>query len=190
MGSRERRHRLLWGVALLAASWLAPRAAGAAGSFPPGFQDLTVASGLDLPASMAFLPDGRLLIGEKNSGNIRVVKNGALLATPLLSLPAIAPDGTFFDFFSERGLLGMAADPAFETNGFLYVYYTLCKQPQAGQPEGSATACNLAKNRVARFHVTGNLVDAGSEVILLDDIDSDAGNHNAGWLGFNPQDGY
>ena len=69
---------------------------------------------------MKFAPDGRLFVCQQ-SGKLRVVQNGTLLATPFLTLPV---DGS-----AERGLLGVAFDPDFETNDFVYVYYTATSPP-------------------------------------------------------------
>jgi glucose/arabinose dehydrogenase len=150
---------------------------------PLGFQDGVVASGLSQPATLAFAPDGRLFIGEKASGRIRVVENGALLPTPFLDLTQLVPPGTMFDNYFERGLLGIAFDPAFATNGFVYVYHTLCKQPVS-----DGCASGASKNRVIRVHADGDVTDGAAPVVILDDIDSDAGNHNAGWIDFSPVD--
>ncbi|MBI3769058.1 MAG: PQQ-dependent sugar dehydrogenase [Deltaproteobacteria bacterium] len=155
---------------------------------PVGFQDTVVATGLNGPAVLAFAPDGRLFIGEHASGKIRVVKNGALLATSFLDLNTFMPAGTYFDNYSERGLLGIAFDPAFATNELLYVYYTICKQP-GNPPQPGTSTCVSAKNRIARFHANGDVVDPSSHTVILDDIASDAGNHNSGWIAFGPTDG-
>ena len=64
---------------------------------------------------MAFAPDGRLFVCEQG-GKLRVIKDGSLLPTPFVTLTV--------DSAGERGLLGVAFDPAFATNGFVYVYYT------------------------------------------------------------------
>ena len=74
---------------------------------------------------------------------------------------------------SERGLLGIAFDPNYATNRYVYLYYT--------------RATPSIKNRVSRFTASvanPDLVTAGSEVVLLDDIPSDAGNHNGGAVHF------
>jgi glucose/arabinose dehydrogenase len=175
---------------LLVAAAMSPLTAdgAAAATVPAGFQDVQVANGLAAPAVLAFAPDGRLFVGEKASGRIRVVKNGALVATPFLDLNDFAPPGTYFDTFIERGLLGIAFDPAFAATQYVYVYYTLCKQP-GNPPQPGTNTCQAAANRVARFRANGDIVDPTSQRILLDDIASDAGNHNAGWLGFGPSDG-
>src|SRR5678815_4013174 len=85
---------------------------------PAGLVDELFVNNLRGPTAMEFAPDGRLFVSEK-VGNIRVVKNGALLATPFASVPV--------DSVGERGLMGLAFDPAFATNHFIYCYYTAIK---------------------------------------------------------------
>jgi len=151
---------------------------------PNGFQDVTLASGLSQPAGLAFAPDGRLFVVEK-TGDIRVIKNGMLLATPFLDVAQVLQSPFTFDDYSERGLLGVAFDPNFPSVPYVYLYYSVCKV------QGSGT-CALAKNRVARvtagFQGSADRADPASHVVLLDDIDSDAGNHNGGWIDFGPVD--
>ncbi len=77
------------------------------------------------------------------------------------------------DSTGERGLLGVAFDPAFATNQRLYVYYTVAASP--------------IHNRVSRFTASGDVALPGSEVVLLDlDNLSSATNHNGGALHFGP----
>ena len=52
---------------------------------PAGFAETTLTGGLNAPTSMAIAPDGRIFVTEQG-GNVRVIKNGALLATPFLNL--------------------------------------------------------------------------------------------------------
>src|SRR2546427_10992702 len=80
---------------------LGARAASAA-TLPPGFSELVVASGISSPTAMAFAPDGRLFICQQD-GQLRVIKNDTLLATPFLTVTT--------DSSGERGLLGAAFDP-------------------------------------------------------------------------------
>ena len=121
-----------------------------------------VASGLSDPTAMAFAPDGRLFVAEQG-GQLRVIKNGDLLATPFVTVTT--------DSSGERGLLGVAFDPNFATNQFVYVYYT------ATSP--------IIRNRVSRFTASGDVAVPGSEVIILDlDPLGDATNHNGGAIHF------
>ncbi len=153
---------------------------------PTGFQETVVATGLAQPAALAVAPDGRIAVGERAAGRVRLIKNGSVLATPLVDVKQAIAAPQYLEAYSERGLLGLAFDPQFPAQPYLYAYYTVCKVPGAGY-------CQTAKNRVVRFTVGqgGNpdVASPGSQVVLLDDIDSDAGNHNAGWLGFSPVDG-
>lgn len=142
-------------------------------ALPAGFTDVLVAGGIPLPTAFVFTPDGRILVTEKE-GRVRVIQNGSLIATPALTLPV--------NVVSERGLLGIALDPAFASNGFVYLYYTTSNL--SFQPPGHPFAS--PKNRIARFTISGNVISAGSQTIILDDIFSDAGNHNGGWIQFGP----
>ncbi len=88
-----------------------------AATLPSGFTDSLVVS-VSAPTSFAFTPDGRLLVTSQ-AGRLHVVQNGTLLAVPALDLSAkLCSNG-------ERGLLGIAVDPAFPSNQRLYLYYTL-----------------------------------------------------------------
>ena len=164
-------HRPIHGwIALFALAILVACGHGGGGtppSLPPGggaFTTTTVVSGLSRPTAMALLPDGRTLICEQG-GNLRVVKAGLLLDAPFLSVPVDATD--------ERGLLGVTADPAFATNGYVYIYFT------ATSPS--------THNRVSRFTASGDQSIPGSETILLDLDDlGTATNHNGGGLHFGP----
>jgi glucose/arabinose dehydrogenase len=135
-----------------------------AATLPAGFTEALVASGLSNPTAMQFAPDGRLFVAEQG-GSLRVIKNGALLATPFLTVPVSS--------VGERGLLGIAFDPNFTTNHFVYIYYT-------------ATTPAI-HNRISRFTANGDVAVAGSEVVIfeLDNLSS-ATNHNGGALAFGP----
>src|SRR5262245_48072459 len=85
-----------------------------AATVPVGFTDAVVASGLTSPTAIALAGDGRIFAAEQG-GAIRVVKNGALLATPLLHL-AVKSDAS-----TEDGLVGITLDPNFAVNHYFYV---------------------------------------------------------------------
>ena len=132
-----------------------------AATLPPGFSE-TFVGGLSNPTAMAVAPDGRIFVCEQ-SGALRVIKNGALLGTPFVTLTV--------DDAGERGLLGVAFDPNFVTNQYVYVYYTVPGTP--------------AHNRVRRYTANGDVAQTGSQVNLLDVDDlSGATNHNGGALHF------
>jgi glucose/arabinose dehydrogenase len=130
---------------------------------PMGFAESLVAGGMPAPTAMAFAPDGRIFVCEK-AGNLRVIQNGSLLATPFLTV-SVNTDG-------ERGLIGVAIDPNFATNNFIYIYYTPSPEP--------------VHNRLSRFTANGNVAASGSEQPLLELPNLDAATHNGGALHFGP----
>lgn len=137
-------------------------------TLPEGFVQVTLIDGLEFPTSMAEAPDGRIFVTEKN-GNVRVAENGALLSEPFLSITV--------DSLGERGLLGLAFDPDFENNGFVYVYHTVPNS--LGGPH----------NQVSRFTADGNLAVPGSrvDIVTLDSL-ANSSIHNGGAMHFG-QDG-
>src|SRR5437870_129881 len=80
-------------------------------TYPSGFSEVLVASNVTNPTIMTFAPDGRLFVAEQG-GALRVIKNGVLLTKPFITL-SVNSSG-------ERGLLGIAFDPNFSTNNFIY----------------------------------------------------------------------
>jgi hypothetical protein len=113
------------------------------GALPSGFVREQLVAGLEEPTALEFLPDGRLLIAQRG-GVIRVRSaSGALLPAPLVSLPTDVAGG-------ERGLVALAADPGFATNGYLYAYYTTLEP----------------RNRVGRFTVVGDTASLASEFVV------------------------
>ena len=134
-----------------------------AATLPAGFIETQI-SGLTNPTAMEIAPDGRIFVCEQG-GSLRVIKNGAVLATPFLTLGV--------DSNGERGLLGITFDPNFANNNFIYVYYTVPATPR--------------HNRVSRLTANGDVVVPGSEVILLElDNLTSATNHNGGAIHFGP----
>lgn len=168
-------------IALLALVHLTPSIPASAeaisASVPSGFQD-TVITQLTGPTALAFTPDGRLLITAK-TGTLRVYQGGALQPTAAIDISAkVCSD-------SERGLLGVAVDPAFESSRFIYLFYTF-KKFGLCPTSGPSTPVN----RVSRFVLPpGNVIDPLSEVILVDNMPSVSGVHNAGDLQFG-KDGF
>jgi len=133
-----------------------------AATLKPGFTETIIATGLSNPTAMAFAPDGRLFVC-KQTGQLRVIENNQLLSTPFLTVTV--------DSSGERGLLGVAFDPNFQTNNHVYVYYT-------------ATSPTI-HNRISRFTANGNVAVAGSETVLMDlPTLSSATNHNGGAMHF------
>lgn len=129
------------------------------------FRVETLVEALDQPWSLAFLPDGRMLITER-SGGLRVVENGRLLSAPVKGTPEVAVKG-------QGGLLDVAIHPDFETNGWIYLTYS------AKGPGGMGT--ELAR---------GRLVDSDRlesvEVLYRAEPKSGGGRHFGSRLAFAP----
>jgi len=133
----------------------------------PGFARVNVGGTISSPTVMAFAPDGRIFVAQQ-TGALRIFKNETLLPAPFVSVTVNSA--------GERGLIGLAFDPDFTTNNYIYVYYTV---PAAG--------ANPPFNRISRFTANGDVALAGSEQILLNlDPLSSATNHNGGALAFGP----
>src|SRR3984893_9701243 len=111
-----------------------------AATLPTGFTESQV-GGLSSPTAMELAPAARLFVCLQG-GQLRVIKNGGLLATPFLTLTT--------DSSGERGLLGIAFDPNFQSNNFVYVYYT-------------ATNPSI-HNRERRFTANGDVAVQDSEL--------------------------
>ncbi len=122
-----------------------------------------MATNLANATAMEFAPDGRLFVCEQD-GALRIVEQGRLLPTPFVRLQV--------DSAGERGLLGVALDPGFASNQYVYVYYT------AVSP--------TVHNRVSRFTAAGNIADPTSEQVLLELEPLTSTSHNGGAIHFGP----
>ncbi len=98
-----------------------------------------VTKGLSHPWSMAFLPDGAMLITER-PGRLRILRNGVLESEPVAGLPPIQAGGT-------AGLMDVALHPKFATNNFVYLTYT----KSGKRPDGSAGYWGTTVLARARF---------------------------------------
>ena len=128
-------------------------------------------SGLNQPLNMVQPPDGsnRFFVVER-TGQIRVVVNGTLQATPFLDV-----SGLITSAGGEQGLLGLAFHPSYSSNGLFFVYYT----------------ASNGDNTLARFRVSAsnaNQADPNSRTVLFALADR-FNNHNGGNGVFGP-DGF
>ena len=127
----------------------------------PQNQDIEVlVENLEVPWAIAFLPDGSFVFTERNTGNVYHYENGS--AKNIGNLQS--------KWTGEGGLSGIAIDPNFDVNHYLYVYYLYDGKYQN----------NL--NRVSRFEYNNELKN---EKILLDEIPG-AELHNGGRIAFGP----
>ena len=113
---------------------------------PSGFTQVDDwVTGLAGSTALAQAPDGRIFVTQQQ-GTIRVIKDGALLATPFATMTV--------DSSGERGVLGIALHPDFANNGYVYVHST--------RTDGGS------HNRISRFTAAGDVAAAGSEIALVD----------------------
>jgi glucose/arabinose dehydrogenase len=137
-----------------------------------------VATGLSSPMFATFAPGDstHLFIGQRD-GTIRVMnlKTGILASTPFLSIPSIDQDG-------EGGLLGMAFDPNYQTNGKFYVNATF---PNSGSFQGASSGM-ATEIRQYSVSTTSSIIANPMPTPIISWIQPQT-NHKAGWIGFNPQ---
>jgi glucose/arabinose dehydrogenase len=186
----------------LAAALFVPSATEAAPlsvTVPPGFTDTTVFSGLTQPTAVRFSPDGRVFVAEK-SGIIKVF-DSLTDTTPTV----FADLRTNVYNYWDRGLLGLALDPNFPTNPYVYVLYAYDHQlgsssppPYWGTPGQTSDPCPtppgpttdgcVVSGRLSRLTASGDVM-TGSEKVLVEDWCQQYPSHSIGDLAFGP-DGY
>jgi glucose/arabinose dehydrogenase len=121
----------------------------------------------NFPVGMAFAPDGRLFYNEKITGSVRVVlPDGTVQSEPVITLPT--------DALQERGMLGLALSPQFETDSTIYVVHTL---------EG--TTRDYPANRLVRFTIDENNIGGAVEELLKFPITTGELLHNGGNIHFD-----
>jgi glucose/arabinose dehydrogenase len=130
----------------------------------PEFTTETIARGLDTPWAVDFAPDGRIFLSER-PGRIRVVDRGQLQPEPWMELEVAAT--------GEAGLLGLALDPQFSRNGFVYAAYTY------------RTGVFTLRNRLVRLRADGKTGKGVLDRILIDNLPG-ANNHDGGRVKFGP----
>ncbi len=121
-----------------------------------------VATGLEVPWGIAFLPGGDMLVTER-PGRIRAIRGGKLTG-PIAELAVATED--------ESGLLGIAAHPDFASNKLFYVYMTV--------EEGGERW-----NRVARMRLSDDGLSATQDKVIIDRIPGEK-YHDGGRLRFGP----
>jgi glucose/arabinose dehydrogenase len=115
-----------------------------------------VASGLNVPWGIAFLPNGDALVSERATGRIKRISKGGGRARTVMTIPGVAKN------FGEGGLLGIAVSPSYSRDHLVYAYYTSSRD-----------------NRVVRFRLGGRIHTVLTGIRR-------AGNHNGGRIAFGP----
>ena len=171
---------------------VAAPAVGQAATYPTGFSEATIFSGLTNPTAVRFASDGRVFVAEK-SGLIKVFDS---LSDPQPDL--FADLRTQVHNFWDRGLLGLALDPSFPDKPYVYVLYTYdaaiggtaprwgtagatsdgCPTP----PGATADGC-VVSGRLSRLTAAGNSM-VGTEEVLIEDWCQQYPSHSIGSLDF------
>lgn len=143
----------------------------------------TVIGGLTTPTTIAFLGINEFFVLEKNTGTVQYVVNGAIQSTAL----DLAVNNA-----SERGLLGIALDPNFHANNYVYLYWSCiappppadnpffptqercAETPELGEDTDDILATPLLGNRVDRFVWDGATLTFDLNLIMLRSFQHDA----------------
>ena len=151
----------------------------------PNLDVRTVVTGLNQPTTMAFIGPNDILVLEKASGRVQRVVNGAIAGT-VLDLAVNSG--------SERGLLGIALHPGFQTNGFVYLYWT---ESTTGADTTVLAETPLLGNRVDRYVWNGSVLAFDRNMVRLRALQpafaaepapaAGRGNHDGGVLAFDAQ---
>lgn len=172
-------------VVVLAANLPAPVITFAA-TLPQGFQQTTVFSGLDKPTDIQFATDGRIFIAEKG-GKIKIF-DSLTDTTPTI----FADLETNVHNFWDRGLLGLALDPAFPTEPYVYALYTYDADfggtpprwdDQCPDPPGATDDGCVVLGRLSRLEASGDSM-IGQEYVLVEDWCQQYPSHSIGAVEF------
>ncbi|MHC5026563.1 MAG: PQQ-dependent sugar dehydrogenase, partial [Planctomycetota bacterium] len=149
-------------VAAAAAALVVGAAAASAADLPAGFSWVTAADGFVEPVTIRFTPGGTMLIAEQ-CGAVYVVEEGVRQPQPLIDLTAEV------NAQNDRGLLGLAVDPMFDENGYVYFLYTV--DPVEGERDEPASDGSAGRlTRYTTIESKGALVaDPATRFVLLGD---------------------
>src|SRR5215216_3461713 len=157
-------------ISSTSASFVAAQGAGPQ-VLDPRLSVRTVLSGLTTPTTMAFLSPTEFFVLEKNTGKVQYIVDGAFHHTAL---------DLAVNNFSERGLLGIALDPGFAANKYVYLYWSCIAPPPADPFTPSQTECDdtpqlgADSDQVLEVPLLGNRVDKfiwdGANLTFVDNL--------------------
>jgi glucose/arabinose dehydrogenase len=127
-------------------------------SLPAGFTTEVVVGGLTSPTTIAYAPDGRLFIGQKD-GRVRIFQNGNLLAADFVNISGQVNN------YEDRGLLGIAVHPDFPTQPYVYLLFTY--DPPGTVADGSGARVARLIRFTADSATSYNTAIPSSAVVLL-----------------------
>jgi len=166
-----------------------PAAPSPAEALPNGFHDDVVFSDLTNPTAIRFAPDGRVFVAEK-SGLVKIFDSLAD-QTPTVAVNLT----TEVDDYWDRGLLGMALDPAFPASPYLYLLYTYDAPPghtapvwedDCPTPPGPTTDGCVVTGKLVRVHLSGDTADGVPQTLIAGQWCQQYPSHSVGDLRFGP----
>ncbi len=164
-------HKIFSALVLLVAT-----TAGAQTPDENRFEKVVLTQGLNEPLEMAILPDERVLLIERH-GLIKLYEPKLKKISVIATIPVSTkynPDAKGVQAEAEDGLLGLTLDPAFATNGWIYLYYS---------PAGKTPV-----NVVARYKMTANKIDLASKKVILEvPVQRDECCHTGGSMDWDAQ---
>src|SRR5215471_1156828 len=129
-----------------------------------GLRAAVVTKGLSHPWSIAFLPDGAILITERQ-GRLRIVRDGKLDPTPVAGIPAVTSLGTM------AGLMDIALHPKFAQNKWIYISY---HKPMGTAKSVEGRDAPIASNSILRGTWDGRALTEVRDIFVADDVDMEA----------------
>ncbi|MEV4760474.1 PQQ-dependent sugar dehydrogenase [Micromonospora sp. NPDC049559] len=181
--ARVRALAVVAGLAVVLGPVAGPGAGPARAVVPPGFTEQVVLAGLTQPTKLAFAPDGRVFVAQKNG----IIKIFDSLTDPT---PTVFADlrPQVYDY-ADLGLVGLALPPGFPADPWVYVSYTYDgpiggTAPTYGDSCPAPNTC-LASARVSLLHISGNVMNL-PERVLLHDWCQQSDTHSIGDIGFGP----
>jgi glucose/arabinose dehydrogenase len=159
----------------------------AAAVLPSGFQDLTVFAGLTNPTAVRFSADGRVFVAQKSGVVVEFDNLTDTTPTTVLDLR------TETDDYWDRGLLGLALDPAFPANPYIYLLYTYDAPPgrtapvwndACPSPPGPTTDGCVVTGKLVRVQLAGNVATGTPTTLVADQWCQQFPSHSVGDLHF------
>ena len=144
-----------------------------------GFSTEVIASGLNQPIAFDEAPDGRIFVTEK-AGLIRVIdQNGQLLPTPFLDI------NLEVNSHHDRGLMGIALDPDFATNGYVYYQYAVELDPANPDAPDFNSPAGGRLERIAASTADPNVADLTTRIVIQDGHQMTHAAHTVGDIDFD-----
>jgi glucose/arabinose dehydrogenase len=180
---RHQLRRFLASTAVLAFSGASGAALAADGTYETEHHQVqvqTIVQGLEHPWGLAFLPDGRFLVTERNPGHLRIGTPDGELSDPLEGVPEVfryeGETGR-----SQGGLFDVAVHPDFAENQL--VYLSLSKPTERG------TGTAIMRGRLVEEGQVARLDDVETVFEMHEDDQDSSGLHFGGRMAFHPEDG-